>query len=125
MLLLILYLLVGYNLYAAFVSNGIVMSKGFSRFIRLNQDIMPSYSKQDVPSANYEMHAIHCKRFLTTCPQCGESVNKNQIQEHIDENHAEVSVFFSVCLSVQYAVFDCTFWFRSFLILSLSFLGQM
>jgi hypothetical protein len=95
------------------------MSKGFSRFIRLNQDIMPSYSKQDVPSANYEMHAIHCKRFLTTCPQCGESVNKNQIQEHIDENHAEVSVFFRYAMgqyfnpvSVQYAVFYCTFWFR-------------
>ncbi|XP_028400581.1 TRAF-type zinc finger domain-containing protein 1-like [Dendronephthya gigantea] len=46
--------------------------------------------KQDIPSANYDMHAIHCKRFLTTCPQCGESVNKNSLQEHIDENHVEV-----------------------------------
>ena len=58
---------------------------------------MSPYSKQDVPSANYEMHAIHCKRFLTTCSQCGESVNKNQIQEHNDENHAEVSVFLQIC----------------------------
>ena len=58
-----------------------------------NAEITTKYCpscKQDVPSANFEMHAIHCQRFLTPCPQCGEPVNKNQIQEHIDENHAEV-----------------------------------
>ena len=57
------------------------------------------FSKQDVPSANFEMHTIHCKRFLTPCPQCGESVNKNQLQEHIDENHAQVcysSILFQI-----------------------------
>lgn len=68
------------------------MADPITCLIHDNRYIVLFCSKQDVPVQNFEMHSIHCKRFLVPCPHCGDSVNKNDLEEHIEENHVKVSL---------------------------------
>ena len=44
-----------------------------------------------VPSENYEMHFVHCKRNLKLCSLCGEAIQRSKEKEHFEENHVEIN----------------------------------
>ncbi|XP_031612491.1 XIAP-associated factor 1 [Oreochromis aureus] len=46
---------------------------------------------KEVAEANFALHETHCSRFLCVCPDCNESVPRDQLKEHREEQHAEVS----------------------------------
>lgn len=50
-------------------------------------DFVALYSQREVSVANYVMHINHCVKYMQCCPMCKEPVNRNNMQEHIDENH--------------------------------------
>ena len=52
-----------------------------------------SYAAIDTSSANFDLHAAHCKRNLERCNLCGEMVAKTRAEEHYDDVHAPVSNF--------------------------------
>ena len=43
-----------------------------------------------VPSENYQMHVVHCKRNIQLCSLCGEVVFRSEEMEHFKEYHAEI-----------------------------------
>lgn len=45
---------------------------------------------KDVAEANFALHETHCKRFLCPCPDCGESVHRELLDKHREEEHAQV-----------------------------------
>ncbi|XP_016133764.1 XIAP-associated factor 1 isoform X2 [Sinocyclocheilus grahami] len=47
-------------------------------------------SNKEVAKANYDLHEPHCKRFLCICPDCDETVPRDQLEEHKTEQHTEV-----------------------------------
>ncbi|KAI4902339.1 hypothetical protein NFI96_014073, partial [Prochilodus magdalenae] len=47
-------------------------------------------SNKEVAKVNFPMHEAHCKRFLCLCPDCGDSVHKDQLEEHKVEQHTVV-----------------------------------
>ncbi|XP_036420691.1 XIAP-associated factor 1 isoform X2 [Colossoma macropomum] len=51
---------------------------------------MSNHSNKEVAKVNYSMHEAHCKRFLCLCPDCGDSVPKEQLEEHREEQHTVV-----------------------------------
>ena len=51
----------------------------------------PLASKRDIPAANFMMHEPHCRRHVELCKFCAEPVPKSQMEEHVEENHVEVS----------------------------------
>uniref|UniRef100_A0AAY5ETA9 TRAF-type domain-containing protein n=1 Tax=Electrophorus electricus TaxID=8005 RepID=A0AAY5ETA9_ELEEL len=44
----------------------------------------------EVAKANLAMHEAHCQRFLCVCPDCDESVAKDQLDDHRVEQHTLV-----------------------------------
>ena len=44
-----------------------------------------------VPSENYQMHVVHCKRNIQLCSLCGEAVFRSEEREHFKEFHAEIN----------------------------------
>ena len=50
-------------------------------------DFVALYSRREVSVANYVMHVNHCVKYMQCCSICKEPVNRNNMQEHIDENH--------------------------------------
>lgn len=48
-------------------------------------------SEKVIPSANFDLHAVHCKRNLERCSRCGEMVARARSAEHFEETHALVS----------------------------------
>ncbi|XP_066533698.1 XIAP-associated factor 1 [Hoplias malabaricus] len=48
------------------------------------------YCKKEVAKVNLSMHEVHCQRFLCLCPDCGESVPKEKVEDHRAEQHAMV-----------------------------------
>lgn len=45
---------------------------------------------KQVAEANFALHETHCRRFLTVCPDCEESVPRDQLDQHRDEQHSQV-----------------------------------
>lgn len=39
-------------------------------------------SERDIPKSSYELHTIHCNRFLYKCKHCLKAVPKSQMDEH-------------------------------------------
>ncbi|XDV32176.1 hypothetical protein PO909_003055 [Leuciscus waleckii] len=47
-------------------------------------------SNKEVAKANYDLHEPHCKRFLCKCPDCNDTIPRDQLEEHKTEQHAQV-----------------------------------
>ncbi|XP_041796853.1 XIAP-associated factor 1-like [Chelmon rostratus] len=45
---------------------------------------------RDVEVGNFTLHETHCSRFLCLCPDCEEAVPRQQLQQHREEQHAQV-----------------------------------
>ena len=58
-----------------------------------NEGLICENCNRRVPSENYEMHFVHCKRNLKLCSLCGEAIQRSREKEHFEENHAEKTVF--------------------------------
>ncbi|KAI2656327.1 XIAP-associated factor 1 [Labeo rohita] len=52
--------------------------------------VLCNHCKKEVAKANYDLHKPHCERFLCTCPDCDETVPRDQLEEHKTEQHTEV-----------------------------------
>ncbi|XP_067306617.1 XIAP-associated factor 1 [Pseudorasbora parva] len=52
--------------------------------------ILCTHCNKEVAKANYDLHEPHCKRFLCKCPDCNDTVPRDQLEEHKTEQHAEV-----------------------------------
>ncbi|KAK2880928.1 hypothetical protein QQF64_008740 [Cirrhinus molitorella] len=52
--------------------------------------ILCTHCNKEVVKANYELHKPHCERFLCICPDCDETVPRDQLEEHKAEQHTEV-----------------------------------
>ncbi|GAQ81652.1 hypothetical protein KFL_000860240 [Klebsormidium nitens] len=48
------------------------------------------HCKKVISTANFDLHAVHCKRNLEKCQRCGEMVARVRAAEHFDEFHALV-----------------------------------
>ncbi|KAM3616694.1 uncharacterized protein V6R79_021851 [Siganus canaliculatus] len=46
--------------------------------------------QREVAEANFALHETHCSRFLCLCPDCGETVPTEQLEQHREEEHTEV-----------------------------------
>lgn len=55
--------------------------------------VMIGGSERDVPTANFNLHSLHCKRNLERCSVCGEMVARTCADEHFNELHALVNFF--------------------------------
>ncbi|XP_048838182.1 XIAP-associated factor 1 [Brienomyrus brachyistius] len=49
-----------------------------------------AHCKKDVASANFVLHESHCRRFLSLCPDCGEPVPRDEMEQHRSEQHTQV-----------------------------------
>ena len=49
-----------------------------------------SYSKKDIPAANFTIHEVHCSRFLAECQYCKEYIPKSEMKNHLASEHVEV-----------------------------------
>ncbi|XP_042338188.1 XIAP-associated factor 1-like, partial [Plectropomus leopardus] len=45
---------------------------------------------KEVSEVNFALHETHCKRFLCLCPDCGESVNREELNQHRETEHTQV-----------------------------------
>ncbi|MEQ2280641.1 hypothetical protein AMECASPLE_022001 [Ameca splendens] len=45
---------------------------------------------KEVAEVNFALHETHCKRFLSLCPDCGETVPSDQLSQHREEQHTQV-----------------------------------
>ncbi|XP_013879139.1 XIAP-associated factor 1 [Austrofundulus limnaeus] len=45
---------------------------------------------KEVAEANFALHETHCNRFLCLCPDCNESVPRDQLSQHREEQHTQV-----------------------------------
>nr|AAI24486.1 Zgc:153893 [Danio rerio] len=52
--------------------------------------VLCTHCNKDVAKANFDLHEPHCKRFLCKCPDCNDTVHRDQLEEHKTEQHAEV-----------------------------------
>ncbi|XP_028320819.1 XIAP-associated factor 1-like isoform X2 [Gouania willdenowi] len=49
-----------------------------------------SWCHKDVAEENFALHEMHCSRFLSLCPDCGETVPSEQVEQHREEQHTQV-----------------------------------
>ncbi|CAJ1066108.1 XIAP-associated factor 1-like protein [Xyrichtys novacula] len=49
-----------------------------------------SFSHKQVAEANFALHESHCRRFLCVCPDCDETVPREQLDQHREEQHTKV-----------------------------------
>ncbi|XP_034556477.1 XIAP-associated factor 1 [Notolabrus celidotus] len=45
---------------------------------------------KQVAAVNFALHETHCSRFLCICPDCDESVPREQLSAHKEEQHTQV-----------------------------------
>lgn len=55
-----------------------------------------SHSNKEVAKANFDVHEPHCQRFLCLCPDCDETIHRDQLEDHKAEQHAEVITLWSL-----------------------------
>ncbi|XP_041850401.1 XIAP-associated factor 1 [Melanotaenia boesemani] len=46
--------------------------------------------QREVAEANFALHESHCSRFLCLCPDCNETVPRDQLTQHREEQHTQV-----------------------------------
>lgn len=49
-----------------------------------------SSSLKEVAESNFTLHEMHCKRFLCLCPDCNETIPKEHLNQHREEQHTQV-----------------------------------
>lgn len=49
-----------------------------------------SQCKKEVAEVNFALHETHCSRFLCVCPDCGETVPRELLSQHKEEQHTMV-----------------------------------
>ncbi|XP_072557454.1 XIAP-associated factor 1 [Paramormyrops kingsleyae] len=49
-----------------------------------------AHCKKDVAAGNFVLHESHCRRFLSLCPDCGEPVPRDEMEQHRSEQHTQV-----------------------------------
>ncbi|XP_041095911.1 TRAF-type zinc finger domain-containing protein 1-like [Polyodon spathula] len=47
--------------------------------------------KRDIPSVNFTIHEIHCRRNISLCQYCKESFPRSEMEEHVELEHAQVA----------------------------------
>ncbi|XP_010544052.1 PREDICTED: XIAP-associated factor 1-like isoform X1 [Tarenaya hassleriana] len=52
--------------------------------------IVCSHCDRDIPSANIDLHQVHCARNLEKCKICGDMIPKRHADEHFSNTHAPV-----------------------------------
>ncbi|KAI3354494.1 hypothetical protein L3Q82_019005, partial [Scortum barcoo] len=45
---------------------------------------------KEIAEANFALHETHCSRFLCLCPDCGEAVHRELLDQHKEEQHTQV-----------------------------------
>ncbi|KAH6557073.1 hypothetical protein KP509_1Z136800 [Ceratopteris richardii] len=50
-----------------------------------------NHCKRQIPSANLDLHTVHCKRNLERCNLCGEMVAKTRAEEHYEDVHSPIN----------------------------------
>lgn len=45
------------------------------------------FSGKEIAISNFAVHELRCERFLVNCPKCGESVPKDLLDKHDDDEH--------------------------------------
>ncbi|XP_028275490.1 XIAP-associated factor 1 [Parambassis ranga] len=45
---------------------------------------------KEVAEVNFALHETHCSRFLCICPDCDETVPRDQLAQHREEQHTQV-----------------------------------
>lgn len=63
-----------------------------------------SSSLKEVAEANFTLHEMHCKRFLCLCPDCNETIPKEHLSQHREEQHTQV---YTVC---THTTWWCNLW---------------
>lgn len=53
-------------------------------------------SHRYVAESNFTLHEMHCRRFLCVCPDCEETVPKEHLEQHRQEQHTLVQAFNNV-----------------------------
>ncbi|XP_026197144.1 XIAP-associated factor 1 isoform X2 [Anabas testudineus] len=49
-----------------------------------------SQCHKEVAEANFDLHETHCSRFLCVCPDCDETVPRDQLNQHKEDQHTVV-----------------------------------
>ncbi|XP_056612299.1 XIAP-associated factor 1 [Triplophysa dalaica] len=52
--------------------------------------VLCTHCNKEVAKANFDVHEPHCQRFLCLCPDCDETIPRDQLEDHKAEEHAEV-----------------------------------
>ncbi|MGH0164287.1 UNVERIFIED_CONTAM: hypothetical protein FKN15_048018 [Acipenser sinensis] len=47
--------------------------------------------KRDIPSVNFTIHEIHCRRNISLCQYCKEPFPRSEMEEHVESEHAQVA----------------------------------
>lgn len=48
-------------------------------------------SFKKLPTEKIDLHEAYCRRNVRPCPQCGEFMDKSEIEKHEKEQHSKVS----------------------------------
>ncbi|XP_036393298.1 XIAP-associated factor 1-like [Megalops cyprinoides] len=49
-----------------------------------------SHCNKEVAQSNFGLHELHCRRFLCVCPDCEESVPREELEQHRIDQHSQV-----------------------------------
>ncbi|KAK7156576.1 hypothetical protein R3I94_006587 [Phoxinus phoxinus] len=67
-----------------------VIISAYSLTMDTEELILCTHCNKEVAKANYDLHEPHCKRFLCKCPDCNDTIPRDQLEEHKTEQHAQV-----------------------------------
>ena len=47
-------------------------------------------SRREIPSASFQLHAVHCARNITLCTRCDEPIPRAEFEEHMETVHRQL-----------------------------------